>query len=228
MSCTAEQIAEKKRIALERLQRARQQQKTDSAPTTASTTVTTTVNNRNSKNTPAAANSASRFLSTQHSFYGSSASTSGPSRPGEAVANGGGGGKLKTSNTLHSHRTQPYGYGSSNNASSSSGTNNKTTAGSSSPQLAAAFVPTKAATCSMISAERFMVEAAFHPQLLNVLKAMPNRTYGESLVGFHSLIVHILNVFDSTKYQMQPPKTGPSTSTTISCSASECNRSSRK
>lgn len=143
MSCTLEQIAEKKRVALERLQRARQQKSEPAETATAS------------QNAPKSANSASQFLS-MNSFYGSVPAT--------------GGGKIKSGNILQNHRTQPYSTPNKSTGHPKSGGGRLT------QQLL--FLPTKAATCSMISAERFVVEASFHEQMVDVMKAMPNREYG--------------------------------------------------
>lgn len=148
MSCTLEQIAEKKRVALELLQRARHQKSKPAQTATASQIA------------PKSSNSASQFLS-MNSFYGTVPAT--------------GGGKIKSGNILQNHRTQPY---STQNKSTD---NTKSGGGRLTQQLL--FLPTKSANCSMISAERFVVEASFHEQMVDVMKAMPNREYGTVILS---------------------------------------------
>lgn len=171
MSCTLEQIAEKKRIAQERLLRARQQPNPPQPPQPP-----------RSQPHSNGGNSARQFL-TVNSFYATpppnarppnrDCNIPSPGRPSASIAAGGGGGKIRVAPTLPGHRQQPYAQRSSHGAGNSSRADPKKPSA-----LAPVFLPTKSAVCSMVSAERFVVAAPFHAQMLDVFKTMPSRQYG--------------------------------------------------
>lgn len=222
MSCTVEQIAEKKRIALERLQRARQQQQQQAPTSTASALPKpqgTTIHNAAAASSRTAGNSASQFLAV-NSFYATSTSkppatpfAASPSRrpqsqqPQQTNFNGG---KMKSSPHSGRQRHQPYGQPSKNVYNKSGGSQQQ--------QLAPVFLPTKTAVCSMISAERFQVQASFHTAMIDVFKSIPSREYGKNNYSLYSPTSRFL-IRIVLYAQMRPPNTGPSTLMTISCYA---------
>lgn len=198
MSCTLEQIAEKRRIAKERLvlSRQKQQQQQPIVVSTPPTSVPSThppatsatfpkkPSSTSSHNNNANANSASQFMAV-NSFY-AKPSTPPPSGSPRRLDSGG---KMKSSARPNA-RPQPYSPGgarSSSNGQHSGGAGVKT------EQLAPVFLPTKTAQCSMLSADRFVVDVGFQSQMIDIFKTIPSRVYGKD----HSITSYISSSNDA-------------------------------
>lgn len=165
MSCTAEQIAEKRRIAQEL--RARKQTLSSSLPSTPPTTTTQTSAATSNSN-----NSAHKFLSSG-TFYSSMSSSSSKSAPPPFFSSSSSHHKLKSSSSYvappqSKQRTQPY-----------SVDRHATTTTTKNDQLAPVFVQSVSCTCTMISDQRFSVTPTrFHNKLVDIFKSIPTRQYG--------------------------------------------------
>lgn len=163
MSCTAEQIAEKRRIAQEL--RARKQTLSSSLPSTPPTTTTQTSAATSNSN-----NSAHKFLSSG-TFYSSTGSSS-ESAPPPFVSSSSSHQKLKSSSSYvappqSKQRTQPYSV------------DRHATTSTKNDQLAPVFVQSVSCTCTMISDQRFSVTPTrFHNKLVDIFKSIPTRQYG--------------------------------------------------
>ncbi|XP_065095308.1 SWI/SNF-related matrix-associated actin-dependent regulator of chromatin subfamily A-like protein 1 [Ochlerotatus camptorhynchus] len=176
MSCTADEIAEKRRIAIERLNARKNALNNNNGVVTIAATVPK----------PAAPTVTSPFPAKpiftlppkqqqvieahkSSSFYGTnttntSSNTSGPNLK-QIVTNGGSssGGKIK--NTLNNARpqTQPY---ARNSPVSNAG------------KVAPVFVRTVTCSCAMVSESRFIVQpSTFNDKLIEVFKSIPSKQY---------------------------------------------------
>lgn len=152
MACTAAEIAEKKRKAIERLKQTKA-----SVPTTTSTT--------NSKNSTSHGTDNKKTLN----FYGNASNE-------KATALNEYEHKMKQQPTYHQHNrisSQPYPRIA--NATSKTTNNNE-------PKLASVFVNVVTCTCSMISPKRFQViQKGYHIKLVDIFKTIPTKSYGMHL-----------------------------------------------
>lgn len=163
MSCTAEQIAEKRRQALERLQQTK----------ATANVIQTTPNTNNAKTVqPTTHSNQTTSPGTFNiSFYGNA------SNEKTKVLNHYED-KLKQEKTpifFNRISSQPYPRegNTSHNAQSKKSTNNNVS------QMSSAFTRVTC-TCSMISSKRFQViQSGYHAKLIDIFKSIPTRSYGK-------------------------------------------------
>lgn len=175
MSCTAEQIAEKKRIAQERLKERQQVTATNGAPklnnnnvapATASTAQKSSVSSTTTLSTPATVNTS---LHTSTAFYGgSTARKTAELQKYEA--------KLRTEPRYKNKNrisSQPY----PTKDAKAVANNAKTDA----QKIAPVFQKTVTCTCVMVSSSRFIViTEGFHDPLITLFKTIPTAKYGRN------------------------------------------------
>lgn len=177
MSCTAEEIAEKRRIAQARL-KAKQTATCASLNTKSLLTHTTTTSAPlKAQLTHAATINIIVPEKNSVSFYGASnktnCSTGSTYQPlavnqqQQQTIN-----KLKASPSFKDNRTKYGPYANRNNSLGNTQKNDNQT-------VAAIFRKTISCTCSMITEKRFVVTpSAYHAQLIEVLKSIPSKAYG--------------------------------------------------
>lgn len=158
MSCTAEEIAEKRRIALERLKKHKQ---------VASSTLPTPVSSSTSLST---FNNTKSIATNSKAFYGSSPLTKAPNKPTYNAA------KLPQPNPYQNARisSQPY------------NTHNQQQRQTKPNALAPVFTKQITCVCSMINDHRFIVTpSGYHAKLIDVFKTIPSREYSKKLPFLH-------------------------------------------
>lgn len=154
MSCTAEEIAEKKRQALERLKQKKNQ----------SVASEHAKSNTNPVTSP-----------TAKSFYGNSSK-----RKAEELTEYEN--KIKHSSNPHTSNrilSQPYSNRDKKTTQSNAPSTSNTTANN---KVASIFQKVVTCSCSMLTETRFQVTVTgYHSKLIDVFKSIPTRCYGESL-----------------------------------------------
>ncbi|XP_062547959.1 SWI/SNF-related matrix-associated actin-dependent regulator of chromatin subfamily A-like protein 1 [Armigeres subalbatus] len=174
MSCTAEEIAEKRRIAIERLNARKNAQDNVGAKVSAPipSSASATVPLKPIFTLPLKQKQVIEAHKTS-AFYGTGSSSANQPATNfkQIVTNGtavpGGGGYGKTKNLYNNARSQMHPY--AKNSSSSNGTPGK---------IAPVFIRTVACSCAMVSESRFVVQASgFNEKLIEVFKSIPSKQY---------------------------------------------------
>ncbi|XP_058824216.1 SWI/SNF-related matrix-associated actin-dependent regulator of chromatin subfamily A-like protein 1 [Topomyia yanbarensis] len=158
MSCTAEEIAEKRRIAIERLnarKNAVENSKPQSIPSSeASPKPTFTLPLKQQQ-----------AIHSSASFYGKANATDNPHQSSNNKPNGYGPGKVKQVFTNTRMQSNPY---------TRNGPANRRTPG----KIAPVFIRTVTCACAMVSETRFVVQASgFNDKLIEVFKSIPSKQY---------------------------------------------------
>lgn len=183
MSCTAEEIAEKRRVAQERL-RERQQQ--SAAVTPKRVTTTNDNNNTLSVNTATASTSTSP---TARSFYGKAlASNSSKAAELENYE-----AKIRSEPPYKNKNrilSQPYPTKDARTVAQTAKTNE--------PKKTPFGQKSVTCTCAMISSSRFHVTIdGYHAKLIDVFKTIPTRSYGMKRTYF---FFHIMMAICACKF----------------------------
>lgn len=180
MSCTAEEIAEKRRIAIERLNARKNALNNNNGAGTATAAAVpkpaaSTVSTKPTFTLPPKQQQAIEAHKAS-SFYGKSSNTTAPNFK-QIVTNGAtssgsssssGGGKIR--NPFNNARPQTQPYARNSPAASNAG------------KIAPVFVRTVTCCCAMVSETRFIVQpSGFNDKLIEVFKSIPSKQYGRYL-----------------------------------------------
>lgn len=170
MSCTAEEIAEKRRIAIERLNARKNGLNNNvgggGGPSLVSSSVAETTSTQHAAEThkrpwPSGTHNPGSFYGTNSTVSNFKQIVTNGAKPAE------GGGKMK--NFFNNPRSQTLPY--VKNTPIGNGTPDK---------VAPVFTRTVTCSCALVAESRFVVQpSGFHERLIEVFKSVPSKQYGE-------------------------------------------------